>query len=206
VLLSVVDNDGFSDEDTAPVTITEDTSPPDLGNLAADPTNLWPPNHKMVPVTVHPNVEDACPVSCRIVGVTSNEAENGNGDGNTSPDWRLTGDLSLNLRAERSGNGVGRIYTVTVECTDQNSNQTASTVEVAVALSQSGHCPRLELLGDTVTSAESHEECEIFAGPNYTVVGPSGVLTLTAGASVTLSNGFLVETDATLTIGIDPNL
>lgn len=57
-----------------------------------------------------------------------------------------------------------------------------------------------------MTSTESHEECEILAGPNYTVAGPSGALTLTAGTSVSVFDGFVVETDATLTIGIDPNL
>ena len=42
-------------------------------------------------------------VRCRIVSVTSNEAIN-------ATDWKITGDLTLNLRAERSNRGTGRIY------------------------------------------------------------------------------------------------
>ena len=87
----------------------------------ASPATLWPPNHKMRPVTVTVDATDACDpnFSCEIVSVTSNEPANGIGDGNTSPDWSITGPLTLELRAERAGPGTGRIYTITVECTDE---------------------------------------------------------------------------------------
>ena len=48
----------------------------------------------------------------------SNEPVNGAGDGNTAPDWVITGDLAVDLRAERAGPGNGRIYTIEVEVTD----------------------------------------------------------------------------------------
>jgi hypothetical protein len=69
---------------------------------------------------------------CSISGVESNEPVNGQGDGNTAPDWELTGALTLNLRAERAGNGNGRIYTVRVNCSDGSGNASTDTVEVAV--------------------------------------------------------------------------
>lgn len=68
----------------------------------------------------------------RIVGVTSNEPEDNLGDGDASPDIRVTGDLTLELRAERSGLGNGRIYTVTVESTDQSGNRSTTQVLVKV--------------------------------------------------------------------------
>ena len=56
----------------------------------------------MVPINVSPSVSDCdSGVTCRIVSVTSNEPVEGLGDGDTSPDWVITGNLT-DLRAERS--------------------------------------------------------------------------------------------------------
>ncbi|MGA1842736.1 MAG: FG-GAP-like repeat-containing protein [bacterium] len=112
-----------------------DTTPPLIKSLTASPNNLWPPNHEMVPVTVTCVCEDICDISpvCMIISVVSNQPVNGTGDGDTSPDWIITGDLSVNLRAERSGNDKsGRIYTITVECTDFSGNSSRATVNVIV--------------------------------------------------------------------------
>jgi thiol:disulfide interchange protein DsbD len=53
----------------------------------------------------------------------------GSGDGNTVNDIVTVDDLHVKLRAERSGNGSGRIYTMTYVATDAcgNSSETAST-------------------------------------------------------------------------------
>jgi hypothetical protein len=64
--------------------------------------------------------------------VTSNEPIEGLGDGDTSPDWVITGNLAVDLRAERAGNGSGRIYTITVRCTDAAGNASARSVLVTV--------------------------------------------------------------------------
>jgi hypothetical protein len=71
-----------------------------------------------------------------MVSVTSSEAANGTGDGDTEPDIEITGPLTVRLRAERAGGGDGRIYTVRVECTDSSGNRTDKTAEVAVAHDQ----------------------------------------------------------------------
>ena len=70
---------------------------------------------------------DGCggPVRCRITSVASNEPVNG-------VDWVITGDLTLNLRADRSNRGNGRIYTITVVCTDAAGNSATKTVTVTV--------------------------------------------------------------------------
>ena len=72
-----------------------------------------------------------------IVSVTSNEADNGNGDGNTSPDFVITGPLTLQLRAERDGNDTARIYTITIATSDFSGNTAHGTVTVSV--SQTSH-------------------------------------------------------------------
>ena len=87
-----------------------------------------------MPVVVSVSASDQCggSVSCRIVNVTSNEPEDGLGDGDTSPDWEITGDLTLKVRAERAGTGTGRVYTIRIVCVDASGNQTTSTVTVTV--------------------------------------------------------------------------
>jgi hypothetical protein len=42
----------------------------------------------------------------------------------------------MSLRAERSGTGSGRVYTITVQCTDAAGNSTTKTVTVTVAHDQ----------------------------------------------------------------------
>ena len=72
----------------------------------------------------------------RIVSVKSNEPVNGTGDGDTAPDWEVTGALTLNLRAERAGGG-GRVYVITVESRGDSGNASTRTVTVTVPKSRS---------------------------------------------------------------------
>jgi hypothetical protein len=46
----------------------------------------WPPNRKLMDITVSYNVADNCGPEC-VLSVTSNEPENVTGDGDTVPDW-----------------------------------------------------------------------------------------------------------------------
>ena len=114
--------------------IVEDTTPPSIDTISASPDVIWPPNHKMVPVTISVVASDNCDAdpTCQIISIASNEPENGLGDGDTAPDWEITGDLTANLRAERAGNGSGRVYTITVRCTDSVGNSTDQQVTVTV--------------------------------------------------------------------------
>ena len=128
-------NDDFGNEDIATASvIIEDTVSPDISSVSASPEILWPPNHKMRLITVEAVAVDNCdsePV-CKIISVISNEPANGKGDGNTAPDWEITGDLKVKLRAERAGGGSGREYTITVECTDDCENSATEDTTVTV--------------------------------------------------------------------------
>jgi HYR domain len=110
-----------------------DTTPPQIVSVKASPDTLWPPDHKMVPVTVTAIATDLVDPNpfVRIVSVSSNQPINGTGDGDAAPDWEITGSLTLNLRAERSGN-VDRVYTITVAATDASGNTSEATVQVKV--------------------------------------------------------------------------
>lgn len=95
-----------------------------------DPLNLWPLNHKYHTFAVEDfvtSVEDNCdsiPVSqVTIARATSDEAEDGNGDGNTKDDIVISSDRkSVMLRAERLENSNGRVYTIHLEVTDTKGN------------------------------------------------------------------------------------
>jgi len=133
VTLTVDDGRGGSDSDDVKITVS-DISPPVIQEISADPNLLWPADHKMVPVNIHLAATDNCDkqFSCRITSVTSNEPENGLGEGDTAPDWIVTDSLSAQLRAERSGKGVGRTYALTVECVDVSGNSAEKKVTVIV--------------------------------------------------------------------------
>src|ERR1051325_860929 len=111
-----------------------DTTPPTILILTPTPSNIWPENHKYVDVTIAANVvdnSDTAPVT-RIISVTANQPILGPGSGNTTPDWEITGDLTVKRRAERTNN-QNRIYTLTVTSTDSSGNTSTATVQVFVS-------------------------------------------------------------------------
>lgn len=119
---------------SATATTTASNPPPTITGATADPSVLWPPNHRMVNVTVSYDVTDNCalpPGPCTL-DVTSNEPVLGHGSGHTSPDWTVLDDHHVLLRAERSGNGDGRIYTTIISCVDSGGNSSTDSVIVTV--------------------------------------------------------------------------
>jgi hypothetical protein len=132
ITLTVTDPSGLADECTATVTVVDTEAPSVIATVTPD--QLWPPNHKIVPVTVSVNGVDNCDSdfaeSCSIVAVTSDEPTNDIGDGNTEGDYEITGSLTVDLRAERAGPLKGRMYNITVECVDAAGNTATRTAGV----------------------------------------------------------------------------
>jgi hypothetical protein len=114
--------------------VIEDVTPPIVASLGMTPDVIWPPNHRMVPAHVSVSASDNCDPEpqCQIVSAGSSEPESGVGTGSTASDWELTGTFDISLRAERSGKGNGRIYTVTVECADDAGNSSDGLVTALV--------------------------------------------------------------------------
>ena len=140
VTMTVTDPSGASSSCSANVVVV-DNQAPSIVSVTPSVSTLWEPNHTMHPISVAASASDNCggqlPASaCVITAVTSNEAINSQGDGNTDPDWNITGPTTVELRAERKGNGTGRIYTITVECTDAAGNKTQGTTTVNVPHNQ----------------------------------------------------------------------
>ena len=99
--------------------------PPAITRVTATPGILWPANNKMINVAVSVDVTDESDPSpvCRITDVASNEPIAGTA-------WVVTGPLSVNLLAQRAGGGAGRVYTLTIGCT--NSSELTATATIAV--------------------------------------------------------------------------
>ncbi|MGZ4961026.1 MAG: hypothetical protein ACXWC8_00595, partial [Limisphaerales bacterium] len=78
------DSPVFTNAGAAYIFSSSQSNGPVIVSATASPNQLFPPNHKLVPVTITVNATGSF-VSCVILGVRSNQPINGKGDGNTSP-------------------------------------------------------------------------------------------------------------------------
>ena len=114
----------------------EDVEDPTI-TVSVSPTMLWPPNHMMKNISATVTTTDNCPGETWVLtSITSNEADNGLGDGdfpndiqNASPN---TPDVKFRVRAERSGLGSGRVYTVKYTVTDDAGNTAYDEATISV--------------------------------------------------------------------------
>jgi hypothetical protein len=127
VTLTATNRGGASSQCTGTVTVI-DTEPPAINILRISPASLWPPNQEMLPVRVTALASDSCSpsVTCKISSIQSNEPAD------RQADMVITGNLTANLRADRLKSGTGRIYGITVQCTDGAGNSTIKDVFVTV--------------------------------------------------------------------------
>jgi probable HAF family extracellular repeat protein len=130
--------DGAGNSASTTVTgVNIDKTAPGVG-CGVTPSQLWPPNHRMVAVQASVEVSDALSGAAgfTLTSATSNEPDNGPGDGNTVNDVQGfevgAADTSGLLRAERSGRSAGRIYSLRYEGRDQAGN--AATCEATVTV------------------------------------------------------------------------
>jgi len=103
-----------------------DRTAPRITSVTPSVQSIWPPSGNMVPVSVAIRATDDVDPSpaCSIGSVSSNEG--------TSADWQIAGPSTVNLRAARAGSGTGRIYTITVGCTDASGNASTAATTVTV--------------------------------------------------------------------------
>jgi predicted extracellular nuclease len=131
--------DAYRSSDHDPVIIglnVCDEVAPTFDEVSVTPDALWPANHKYVDVAATVVVSDNFdpnPV-ITLVSVTSNEPDDGEDDGDTLNDILIVDDFNFQLRAERSGIGTGRIYTITYQVTDACGNSALQSVTVSVPL------------------------------------------------------------------------
>jgi|GEM_PF-1072691 len=143
VIFTAMDADGNASSCTTSVTV-EDTTPPEI-EVVLNRDALWPPNHKMADITATVEVTDICdPMPTFVLtSITSDEPDNGLGDGDTANDIQFTAygtaDVAFQLRSERAGGRDGRKYTIIYTAMDMSGNTTPDTVCVIVPHDQRGH-------------------------------------------------------------------
>lgn len=123
-------------DDTFIVTVTAVNDPPVCSTASVE---LWPPNHKMVSVNtglIGTDV-DGDDLRVEVTSIFQDEPVNGGEDGNTSPDGEMGDDGTAQVRAERSGQGDGRVYVLAVTASDEEFS-CLGTLEVTVPPDQSG--------------------------------------------------------------------
>jgi hypothetical protein len=137
--VQLVVNDGVNPTVTVAVTVMiQDTTLPTLAPTSSL-NMLWPPNHQLIPVTIWANSEDNGGGFITLsASVQSSEPLDAAGDGSTEEDYVVTppdnaaGTVLVQLRAERSGTGDGRVYTVTITATDTSGNSSEAKVNIRV--------------------------------------------------------------------------
>ena len=134
--------DDFRNASSCSATVSvRDTLTPSLV-VQLDKNVLWSPNHELVPITATVKVTDRCDPSATFVltSIVSNEPDEGLGDGDAPHDIQGAQlgapDTSFLLRAERSGTGTGRVYTIVYTASDATGNTTTATAVVRVPRSR----------------------------------------------------------------------
>ena len=107
--------------------------------LSKDKTSKWPPNHKPFKIDIGDYIEsitDNCEVSMDdlvINKVSSDEEQNGSGDGNTENDIVIADDCrTVHLLAERKGSGNGRVYTINLAAADIHDNIAYASIKAII--------------------------------------------------------------------------
>jgi uncharacterized repeat protein (TIGR01451 family) len=140
-------SDGYNTQTATRTVHVVDTTPPTINLKSGVNISFWPPNHSYKAVSVTDfvaSVSDSCDTTIAlsnvvITKITSDEAENGNGDGNTLNDIVIAANCkSAQLRSERDGDGDGRVYTITFKVKDAAGNATTATAQVKVPKNAGG--------------------------------------------------------------------
>jgi hypothetical protein len=127
------------------IIIVSDVEPPIIHGIA-QPLYMWQPNHKYrsfqtsdFVISLEDNCVDPTLDDVLIRLVTSDEPENGNGDGNTLNDIVIASEgKSVMLRNENQSSGNGRVYTVHHEVADASGNLTTEPFQVHVINDKKG--------------------------------------------------------------------
>jgi hypothetical protein len=101
----------------------EENGRPDCSSVKATPNLFWPPNHKLNVVKLSGGSDpDGDPLTLTVTGVSQDEPTGG------GPDAQATSRPNkVMLRAERSGNGNGRVYRIAYELSDGTDSCTGTT-------------------------------------------------------------------------------
>jgi hypothetical protein len=123
---SAVNREGLSNSSS--VSVKLDKTAPVISGMPGAACSLWPPNHQMVEVatvTAWDALSGLVPASFQVTGASNERSQPKSPDVVITP--AVSGGFVVQLRAERTGSGGDRIYTLTATAADAAGN-TATTV------------------------------------------------------------------------------
>jgi hypothetical protein len=140
VSLLVEDTASPATRNSTRISVTALTNrPPNCASAAANPTQLWPPNHNFRDVHIDGITDpDGDSVTLAIQAITQDEPVRGPGSGDTAPDARGIGGSVASIRSERSGAGDGRVYAIQFNASDNKGGVCAGQVKVSVPHDNAG--------------------------------------------------------------------
>lgn len=116
------------------VTIIDTTAPTLMPTTSTG--LLWPPNHQMVEVVISANASDSAGKPVFLEASAISTPSETTGSGSTDPDIigptidQNTGVITFQLRAERPGKGLGRVYNVIITATDESGNKSTASLDI----------------------------------------------------------------------------
>jgi len=130
VSYSAIDNAGNS-ESSRSLAIQIDKTNPVISGMPAPGCTLSPPKHQLVLAATVTATDSLSGVASLNVTAVSNEPDSGTGGGDVPGDIVINGG-TVQLRAERSPSGKGRIYTITATAIDAAGNAATAVATCSV--------------------------------------------------------------------------
>jgi hypothetical protein len=116
---------------------------PSCSAVSADPNLLWPPNHKFVAIGITGVTDaDGDAPAIAVTKIWQDESTMADGSGDTPIDATIVNGVAW-VRAERSGEGDGRVYQIFFTATDSKGGSCSGSVTVGVPHDQ-GNSPAID--------------------------------------------------------------
>jgi hypothetical protein len=115
------------------ITVRLDKTPPVISGLPSPGCSLWPPNHKFVQVAdvkANDALSGLAPASLTVAGTSNEPSDPSDPNVLVMPDG--SGGFTVQLRAERDGNGNGRVYSLSAAAADLAGNVANATATCTV--------------------------------------------------------------------------
>jgi hypothetical protein len=110
------------------VTVLQPNHPPDCTAAFAAPASIWPPNGRLAPISIAGVTDpEGDPVTLVVTGMRQDEPTQPG-----APDATGIGTSNPSIRADRAGNGDGRVYHIAFEARDSQGASCTGAVTVCV--------------------------------------------------------------------------
>jgi hypothetical protein len=104
-----------------------DNEAPVLSPVTLSSTQLPPSRNRMKKVAIYYTTSDNAQEVTTVLSVRSNDTES------TTRDWEIIDNHMVRLRTSSLSNGLPRVFTITVKCSDASGNTTTRTTNLTIS-------------------------------------------------------------------------